>query len=200
MARIKKLSLAGLKNKKTEFAAITATGNWGGFVKVKDHSGEPKYPAESLIMYLWGQLHAPPLRRNELKLALSCCPLQGRQSLQFEVKWKSLIVSDFLWPQGLYNPCQNSPGQNTGVGSLSLLQEIFPTQGSNPGLRHCRWILYQLSYKGSPRILEWVAYLFSSGSSWPRNQTRVFCIAGRFFTNWAMRKAVWVQPIKCLQK
>ena len=84
MARIKKLSLAGLKNKKTEFAAITATGNWGGFVKVKDHSGEPKYPAESLIMYLWGQLHVPPLRRNELKLALSCCPLQGRQSLQFE--------------------------------------------------------------------------------------------------------------------
>jgi len=51
----------------------------------------------------------------------------------------------------------NSPGQNTGVGSLSLLQGIFPTQGSNPGLPHCRWILYQLSHKGSPRILEWVA-------------------------------------------
>ena len=48
----------------------------------------------------------------------------------------------------------NSPGQNTGVGSLSLLQGIFPTQGSNPGLPHCRWILYQLSHKGSPRILE----------------------------------------------
>ena len=42
----------------------------------------------------------------------------------------------------------NSPGQNTGVGSLSLLQGIFPTQGSNPGLPHCRWILYQLSHKG----------------------------------------------------
>ena len=49
----------------------------------------------------------------------------------------------------------NSPGQNTGVGSLSLLQGIFPTQGSNPGLPHCRQILYQLSCKGSPRILEW---------------------------------------------
>ena len=46
----------------------------------------------------------------------------------------------------------NSPGQNAGVGSLSLLQGIFPTQGSNPGLLHCRQILYQLSYKGSPRI------------------------------------------------
>ena len=45
---------------------------------------------------------------------------------------------------------RNSPGQNTGVGSLSLLQGIFPTQGSNSGLLHCRRILYQLSHKGSP--------------------------------------------------
>ena len=46
--------------------------------------------------------------------------------------------------------------------SLSPLQGIFPTQGSNPGLPHCGQILYQLSHKGSPRILEWVAYPFSS--------------------------------------
>ena len=58
----------------------------------------------------------------------------------------------------------NSPGQTTGVGSLTLLQGIFPTQGSNPGLLHCRQILYQLSHQGSPRTLEWVAYPFSSGS------------------------------------
>ena len=82
----------------------------------------------------------------------------------------------------LYSPW-NSPGQNTGVGHLSLLQGIFPTQGSNPGLPHCKRILYQLSHKGSPRILEWVAYPFSSGSFQPRNQTGVSCIAGRFFTN-----------------
>ena len=63
--------------------------------------------------------------------------------------------------------------KNTGMGSLSLLQGIFPTQGSNPGLPHCRWILYQLSHRGSPRILEWVAYPFSSGSSQPRNRTRI---------------------------
>ena len=44
----------------------------------------------------------------------------------------------------------NSPGQNTGEGSLSLLQGIFPTQGSNPGLLHCGWILHQLSHQGSP--------------------------------------------------
>ena len=48
----------------------------------------------------------------------------------------------------------SSPGQNTGVGSLSLLQGIFPTQGLNPGLQHHRQILYQLSHKGRPRILE----------------------------------------------
>ena len=88
----------------------------------------------------------------------------------------------------IYSPW-NSPGQNTRVGSLSLLQEIFPTQGSNPGLLHCRRILYQLSHQGSPRILEWVAYPFSNGSAEPRNQTGVSWIAGGFFTNWAIREA-----------
>ena len=53
-----------------------------------------------------------------------------------------------LRPHGLYGPW-NSPGQNTGVGSHSLLQGIFPTQGLNPALLHCRRILYQLSHKGS---------------------------------------------------
>ena len=86
-------------------------------------------------------------------------------------------MSDFLLPHGLYSPW-NPPGQNIGVGSLSLLHGIVPTQGWNPGLLHCRQILYQLSHKGSPRILEWVAYPFSSGSSQPRNQTGVSCIAG----------------------
>ena len=47
----------------------------------------------------------------------------------------------------------NSPGKNAGVGCHSLLQEIFPTQGSNPGLLHCRQILYCLSHKGNPQIL-----------------------------------------------
>ena len=70
------------------------------------------------------------------------------------------VVSDSSRPHGLYSPW-NSPGQNTGVGRLSLLQGIFPTQGFNPGLPNWRPILYQLSHKGSPRILEWVAYPFS---------------------------------------
>ena len=76
----------------------------------------------------------------------------------------------------------DSPGKNTGVGSLSRLQGIFPTQGSSPGLPHYRWILYHLSHLGSPRTLEWVAYPFSKRSSQPRDSTRVSCIPGGFLT------------------
>ena len=89
-------------------------------------------------------------------------------------------MSNSWQPYGLYSPW-NSPGQNTRVGSCSFLQGIFSTQGLNPGLPHCRQILYQLSHKGSPRILEWVAYPFSR-SSRPRNRAGVSCIAGGFFT------------------
>ena len=79
--------------------------------------------------------------------------------------------------------CGDPPGKNIGMGCHALLQGIFPNQGSNPGLPHCRQILYSLSQQGSPRVLEWVACPVSSGTSPPRNQTRVSCIAGRFFTS-----------------
>ena len=108
------------------------------------------------------------------------------------------IVSDYLWPHGLYSPW-NSPGQNTGVGNhslhqgifptqdwtqvshiaggfftiwvtreaqeywngcLSLLQGLFLTQELNQGLLHCRWILYQLSYQGSPIHIH-IYYMFT---------------------------------------
>ena len=98
------------------------------------------------------------------------------------------VVSESLLSHGLYSSW-NSPGQNTWVGSLSHLQGIFPTQELNSGLLHYRRIPYQLSHKGSPRILEWVAYPFSSRSSQPRNPTGVSFIAGGFFTNWAIREA-----------
>ena len=74
-----------------------------------------------------------------------------------------------------------SPGKNTRVGYHALLQGIFPAQGLNPGLSYDRQILYHLSHQGSPRILEWVVYPLSRGSSQPRNQTRVSCIIGEFF-------------------
>ena len=83
----------------------------------------------------------------------------------------------------------DSPGKNTGVGCHALLQGIFPSQGSNPGLLHCRQILYHLSHQGSPRILQWVACPFFRGSGQPRNRIGVSCIAGIFFTSWATREA-----------
>ena len=95
----------------------------------------------------------------------------------FQMKVKVTQSCPTLQTHGLYSSW-NFPGQNTGVGSLSFLQGIFPIQGSYPGLLCCRQILYQLSDKGNPRILEWIAYPFSRGSSPPRNPTRVFCIAG----------------------
>ena len=82
------------------------------------------------------------------------------------------VMSDSLQPHGLYSP-QNSPSQNTRVGSLFLLQGIFPTQGRTQVLPHCGRVLYQLSHQGSPRILEWVAYPFSSRSSQPRSDQHV---------------------------
>ena len=135
----------------------------------------------------WIQSPKDPLKKEPLTPPLD---FASRFSLEPEVKWSESrsVVSDSLRPHGLYSSW-NSPGQNTGVGSLSLLQGIFPTQGLNPGLPHCRRILYQLSHKESPRIMEWVAYPFSRASSWCRNQTRVSCIAGRFFTNWAIWEA-----------
>ena len=108
-------------------------------------------------------------------------------SVNLEEKWKkckSLSCVDSLWPHGLYSPWNS--GQNTGVGTLALLQLIFPTQIS--------WLwadsLHQLSHKGRPRILEWVACSLSRGSSQPRNQTGVSCIAGTFFFNWTIREAL----------
>ena len=63
----------------------------------------------------------------------------------------SQSLSDSLRLYGLYSP-RNSPGQNTGVSSMLLLQGTFPTRGLNPGLLHCRQSLYQLSHKGSPGL------------------------------------------------
>ena len=142
---------------------------------------------------------------SQKQLAKIKCPLINLQMFIYAQKyanrskkgflWMKVVVAQLgltlrpygLWPARLLCPW-NSSGKNTGVGCHSLLQGIFPNQGLNPGLPHCRQILYQLSHKGSPRILEWVAYPFSSGSSWPRDWSGVSCIAGGFFTIWAIRE------------
>ena len=84
---------------------------------------------------------------------------------------------------------EDSPGKNTRVGCHSFIQGIFLTQGSKPDLLHCRQIPYHLNHEGSLRMLEWVAYCLSRGTSQPKDWTRVSCIAGGFFTNWATREA-----------
>ena len=107
------------------------------------------------------------------------------------------VMSNSLWPpidcsllgSSIHG---DSPGKIIGVGCHALLQGIFPTQESNPGLLHSRRILYYLCHQGSPRILEWVAYPSSRGTFWPRNRTSVSCIADRLFTSWATREALQV--------
>ena len=114
------------------------------------------------------------------------CPPEKWVQDTLSRKWKSLNrfrlcdPTAYTWTTRPWD----SPGQNTGVGGRALLPRTFHTQRLNPGLPHRRWILYLLSHQGSPRTLEWVAYPFSSSSSWPRNRTEVSCIAGRFFTSY----------------
>ena len=116
-------------------------------------------------------------------------PLLFRGWLQFTWEWVKVVQSCLTLCDPIdYTVHGILQAQNTGVGSLPLLQGIFPTQGSNSGLPHCSQILYQLSHKGSPRILEWVAYPFSDRSSPLRNPTGVSCMAGGFFINWGIRE------------
>ena len=117
--------------------------------------------------------------------------------------WSPTLQTDSLPAEPQGKP------KNTGVGSLSFFQGISPIQESNQGLLHCRQILYQLSYAPTlkmkvkvtqscltlcdpmyytvhgilqARVLEWVAFPFSRGSSLPKDRTQVSRIAGRFFT------------------
>ena len=100
-------------------------------------------------------------------------------------KWKSLSCVDPLQPHRLYSPW-NSPGQNTAVGSYSFLQGIFPTQGSNPGLPHCRWILYQLSYQGKPLFSGNHQILFLQISKFTLCW---FCVNVTFLFQWESRQS-----------
>ena len=155
---------------------------WGGVVHV--------YLCVCVYIYIY--IYMCIYIYNSLMHTKICIYIYGHPAYLFMYTWVSewkllshVWLSATPWIYSLWN----SPGQNTGMGSLSLLQGIFPTQGSNPGLPHCRRILYCLSHQGNPRILEWVAYPFSRRSSWSRHRTGVSCIAGRFFTSWVTREA-----------
>ena len=89
-----------------------------------------------------------------------CCHLVLSSTFQVWINESEScsVMSSFLQPHEQYSPW-NSSGQNTGVGSHFLLQGIFPTQGLNPGLLHCRRILYQLSHQGSPIPRESILFI-----------------------------------------
>ena len=135
-----------------------------------------KYPKLNCFSPKWQQL--------KCSSALGCWAVLCLFTLSFLTLWKTMDCS----PPGS-SVHGDSPGRNTGVGFHALRQGIFPTQGLNLDLPHCRWILYCLSHQKSPGILEWVAYPFSRGTSRPRKKTGVSCIAGRFFTIWAITEA-----------
>jgi len=97
-------------------------------------------------------------------------------------KWNRSVMSNSVWPHGL-QPTRllcpwDFPGKSTGVG-VPLPSLIYI----------CTYTIY-MELILQARILEWVAYPFSSKSSRPRNWTRISCIAGTFFTNWAIREAL----------
>ena len=134
---------------------------------------------------------------------------QGTSAALKSLKVKVAQLCPTLQPHGLYNQSMefSKPEYWSGYPATREAQEYwsgypFPSPGDilepriEPRSQHCRRILYQFSHKGSLRILEWVAYPFSSRSSRHRNRTRVFCIAGGFFTSWATREAhsnPWIQ-------
>ena len=135
---------------------------WNG-CRCKKSEGKSHSSVRILLWCGWWVSKAPP--------AVGIARQQNVRKVSIQVKGKVKVTQLCLTLCNLmdYTVHGKSPGQYTGVGSLSLLQGILPTQGSNPGLLHCRQILYQLSHNGSPRTLEWAVYPFSSTSTWPRN-------------------------------
>ena len=106
-------------------------------------------PAPSLYSCLIATDLAPGCSLDSFQWGVAINKKDQESAMKVNVKL-FLSQSDYLRPHGLYNPW-NSPGQNTGVGSLYLLQGIFPKQELNPALPHYRQVLSQLSCKGSPR-------------------------------------------------
>ena len=103
-------------------------------------------------VWKWIKNNIPPLQCFRVSV--------GSKAVESESESCS-VLSDSLQPHGLYS-LWNSPCQNTGVGRLSLLQGMFPTQGLKPGLPHCGQILYQLSHKGTQVSIIWGKPIYSS--------------------------------------
>ena len=153
-------------------------------------SGQPEWRTEvkgqSLYHVFWFSLdlkrcHAPVLCNLFSSLYLTSLS-------QLVCVLSCSVESNSLQPHGLSVP---------GILQARILEWVaipfsrwFPNPEIEPGLLYCRRILYCLYHQGSPRILDWVAYIFSSGSYWPRNRAGVSCITGKIlYTSWATREA-----------
>ena len=117
----------------------------GCWILAKAFSG----PIETIIWFLFFSLLIWYITLTDSQMWKNPCIPGIRPAWLWSESESYSVVSDSLRPRGPYS-LWNSPGQHTGAGSLSLLQGIFPTQGRNPGLPHCRRILHQLSRQGSP--------------------------------------------------
>ena len=134
-----------------EVPALPETVLQAGFLKVAlwilvgSQTGLPLLWYWCLVTKLWC-----PTLCNSVDCSLPGSSVHGISQARILENESCSVVSDSLGPHGILSPW-NSPGQNIGLGSLSLLQGIFPTQESNQGLLYCRWILNQLPYQGSPK-------------------------------------------------
>ena len=143
-------------------------------------------PESGLLSNTWkwlvqGNTHADKARG----LYWEGCPGGEQQGSEVKVAQLCLILCD---------PMDYSlPGSSVQGILQAILLEWVAVPFSGDGLQHCRQILYHLSHQKSPRILELIACPFFRGSSWPRNQTGVSCITGRFFISWATREGAQVE-------
>ena len=123
------------------------------------------------------------------RIKIDILNLVYRSLSDLEVKWKSLSHAQlFTTPCAIQSMEFSRPEYWSGWPFPSPWD--LPDSGVEPRSPALQVILHQLSHQGSQRILEWVAYPFSRGSSPPRSQTGVFCIAGGFFTSWATKVSV----------
>ena len=136
------------------------------------------------MCFKWSQQHNQDMQPKSLLPSnhlILCTPLLHPSSIFLSIRvFSNESALRIRWPK-YWSFSFNIRPSNEYSGLIS--------QRSKPVLPHCRQVLYQLSYKGRPKLLEWVAYPFSRGSSRQRNQTRVSCLAGGFFTNLAIREA-----------
>ena len=149
-------------------------------MKIKDPTCPNKDPAQP---NKWTNIF---LKDCTLEYSLVKYSLWTKFCLLFESESESgSVVSNSLWPCGLYSPW-NSPGQNTGVDNCSLFQGIFSTQGLNPGLPHCRWILYLLSYSGS--LILFILFILVLVNKGLLEQSHSF-----IYCPWQLACYIWVE-------